>query len=200
METTLSQHFAKEIASRISLCRNLSRNSINVACERILLFVLLSNETVYFLNFTLTWNSKRAIALQQHGTIKNATVVYSVHIISSWPVIGGGAFAVQEFKVNKAAFYRYHSSKIKGGYIVYGIVHPYLNPCRWHWHEDLKMQIMNDGSSNIHDVRIKGELRGKNDCISGVGPFHSDAIFDIMFCWRRISSSKNYQNERPKCK
>ena len=47
---------------------------------------------------------------------------------------------------------------------------------------------------------FKGELRGKNDCISGVGPFHSDSIFDIMFCWRRISSSKNYQNARPKCK
>ena len=47
---------------------------------------------------------------------------------------------------------------------------------------------------------LKGELRGKNDCISGVGPFHSDSIFDIMFCWRRISSSKNYQNARPKCK
>jgi len=54
METTLSQHFAKEIASRISLCRNLCRNSINVACEGTLLFVLPSNETVYFLNFTLT--------------------------------------------------------------------------------------------------------------------------------------------------
>ena len=45
---------------------------------------------------------------------------------------------------------------------------------------------------------VKGELRGKNGCISGVGPFHSDSIFDIMFCWRRISSSKNYQDERPK--
>ena len=49
-------------------------------------------------------------------------------------------------------------------------------------------------------VFVKGVLRGKNDCISGVGPFHSDSIFDIMFCWRRISSSKNYQNDRPKCK
>ena len=38
---------------------------------------------------------------------------------------------------------------------------------------------------------IKGELRGKNDCISGVGPFHSVSIFDIIFCWRRISNSKN---------
>ena len=64
---------------------------------------------------------------------------------------------MQEFKVNKAAFYRYHSSKIKGVYIVNGIIHPYLNPCRWHRAEDLKMQIMNDGSSNIHDVHIKYE-------------------------------------------
>ena len=65
----------------------------------------------------------------------------------------------------------------------------------------LGLNISNDLRWNCHiDFIIKGELRGKNDCISGIGPFHSVSIFDMRFCWRRISSSKNYQNERPKCK
>ena len=63
-----------------------------------------------------------------------------------------------------------------------------------------RVMMMYIKAKTVKKKRFKGELRGKNDCISGVGPFHSDSIFDIMFCWRRISSSKNYQNARPKCK
>ena len=88
--------------------------------------------------------------------------MYPVHVISSWPVIGGRAYAVLELEFYKAIFHRNHPAKVKSCDIVYSKVHPHLNPLRWYWAEMLNMEIMNNGFPYIHLVLVKDKRTGKS--------------------------------------